>query len=74
MLIGRHNGQPPTLELWFVPNAHAIPSVRLRGETPIALVTETEWSHLSRDKPKIRVVGGYYEARPVPPEPESPNP
>jgi hypothetical protein len=74
MLIGRHNGQPPTLELWFVPNAHAIPSLRPRGETPIALVTETEWSRLSKNKPEIRVIGGRYVARPLQPVPENQNP
>jgi hypothetical protein len=71
MLIDRHNRQPPTLELWFVPNAHAIPSLLLRGETPIALVTEMEWSRLSKNKPEIRVVGGRYVARPLQPVPGS---
>ena len=59
--------QPPSsqslsLEMWFLPNQHALPSLQKRGPMPIGRVTSQEWQRLSGSLGEIRVYGGRYIA------------
>jgi len=50
--------------MWFLPNQHALPSLRQRGQMQIGRVTEPQWQRLSKSQPEIQVYGGRYVARP----------
>ena len=51
-----------SLEMWFFPNQHAVPSLQKRGPMPIGRVTRQQWFRLSGSRGEIRVYGGRYIA------------